>query len=108
MCKKIANTELFFKLYHNYLQNRMIYDRYSQPNIESKLLEIFNTRNNRNTYIMMKYCVNDIKSFEFINTDFRNITLSFDSGLFIVVSVNALNEVLYISPTDEFIHFEPS
>lgn len=82
MCNKIANVDMFLKLYHQYLQKRLICNKYTQPIIESKVLETLNVHNNLNSYIMMEYCINDIKSIEFVNKEFRNIVLAFDSGLY--------------------------
>jgi len=78
MCKKIGNTDIFLMLYHEYLQKRLI-GRYSNPDVESKLLELLYINNNI-TNIMMEYCINDIKGSEFINREFKNIVLAFDSG----------------------------
>lgn len=78
MCKKIGNTDVFLMLYHEYLQKRLI-GRYSNPDVESKLLEILYINNNKSN-IMMEYCINDIKGSEFINREFKNIVLAFDSG----------------------------
>lgn len=80
ICKKIANTDDFLRLYHKYLQKRLI-ENNPKLDIEAKLLELLYTKNN-NTNIMMEYCINDIKSTIFLNNEFKNIDIVFDSNTY--------------------------